>query len=295
MMGLIIEIDLDSKIHLTLGVHDGSHCRRLAGGNRSSDSVARYSNSHLLALEPIHLHLHLGIHLYLNGETLLHLQTRSQVSQGISVQILRTGQHSAEARLVVFVGGKGRNGAVPDGDGVGEDRNGEGVVEENKVVVGVFGDESEVEERDEVRGRVGGRGEVHLDNAEVGDGEFGTVRAVQYVQCGADNGSEERDGEDGEDGPEAAAAAEVAVGALASAVVMGLRSSWDLTGAVLPLVAAGPLIAAFPLGLEDWSVILIKKKKKMGNKKAERKGSEEKRVERRTSFVEAKEKSEMKR
>lgn len=95
--------DLDSKIHLTLGVHDGSHCRRLAGGNRSSDSVARYSNSYLLALEPIHLHLHLGIHLYLDGETLLHLQTRSQVSQRISVQILRTRQHRAEARLVVLV------------------------------------------------------------------------------------------------------------------------------------------------------------------------------------------------
>ncbi|WVZ13849.1 hypothetical protein V8G54_011415 [Vigna mungo] len=71
----------------------------------------------------------------------------------------------------------GRNGAVPDGDKVGEDRNDEGVIEENKVVVGVFGDDNEVEERDEVRGRVGRRGEVHLDNVEVGDREFGMVNS----------------------------------------------------------------------------------------------------------------------
>jgi len=155
---------------------------------------------------------------------------------------LRTRQHRAEARLVVLVGGKGRNGAVPDGDGIGEDCNGEGVVEENKVVVGVFGDESEVEERDEVRGRVRGRGEVHLGNAEVGDGEFGSVRAVQYVQRGADNGGEERHREDGEDGPEAAATADVAVGALAAAVVVRLRSV-NLTVGVVQLGLNGCGIA----------------------------------------------------
>ena len=46
------------------------------------------------------------------------------------------------------------------------------------------------------------------------------MRAVEYVECGADNGSEEGHREEGEDGPEAAAAAEVTVGALAATVVV---------------------------------------------------------------------------
>ncbi|KAH1244589.1 hypothetical protein GmHk_06G015174 [Glycine max] len=195
--------DLDSKIHLTLGVDDGGHRRSFAGGNGSSDSVAGDSNSDFLALEPIHLHLHLGVHLNLNGEPSLHLQPRSQASQRVRVQILRPRQHRAEARLVVLVGGKRRNGTVPNGDRVREHRHGERVVEEDEVVVRVLGDESEVEER-----------------SEVCDGEFGTVRAVEYVECGADNGSEEGHREEGEDGPEAAAAAEVTVGALAATVVV---------------------------------------------------------------------------
>ena len=85
-------------------------------------------------------------------------------------------------------------------------------------------------------------GEVHLRNAEVCDGEFGTVRAVEYVKCGADNGGEESHREEGEDGPEAAAAAEVAVGALAATVVVRLRPV-NLTVGVVELRLNGSGIA----------------------------------------------------
>lgn len=139
------------------------------------------------------------------------------------------------------------------------------------MVVGVFGDEGEVEERDEVRGRVGGRGEVHLHNAEVGDGEFGTVRAVQYVQCGADNGGEERNREDGEDGPEAAAAAEIAVGALAAAVVVGLRSvnltvgvvQFGLHGSGIAVSGGGAVNCAVSVGFGGLVRHFDKKEKKI--------------------------------
>ena len=68
------------------------------------------------------------------------------------------------------------------------------------------------------------------------------MRAVEYVECGADNGSEEGHREEGEDGPEAAAAAEVAVGALAATVVVRLRPV-NLTVGVVELRLDGSGIA----------------------------------------------------
>lgn len=139
--------DLDSKIDPTLGVDDGGHRRRLTGGNSASDSVTRDSNPNPLALQPLHPHLHLRVHLNLHREPFLApLKPRSQASQRIRVQILRTRQHRTETRLVVLAGIERRQRPVPDGDSVGECRYGEGLVGEYEVVVWVLGDECEVEE-----------------------------------------------------------------------------------------------------------------------------------------------------
>ena len=142
--------DLDSQIHLTLRIDDGTHRRRLPLRHAPLDPVARDPDPHLLALQPLHPHLHLRIHLNHHREPLLLLQPRSQRAQRVRVQILRPRHHRPQARLVVLVGLKRRQRPVPDEDRVQGCRNGKGVVEEHEVVIGVLGDEREVEERGEV-------------------------------------------------------------------------------------------------------------------------------------------------
>ncbi|KAF7810584.1 hypothetical protein G2W53_037327 [Senna tora] len=84
-------------------------------------------------------------------------------------------------------------GSVAYGDGIGECGDGEGLVEEDEVVVWVLGNEGEIEQS-----------------------------GVQHVECGAGNGGEKSDAEKCNDAPKATAA-EVAVGA-STTVVSGLRS-----------------------------------------------------------------------
>lgn len=191
--------DLDSKIHFTLRVRDRGHRRPLPTGHRTPDPVTLNSNPHLLALEPLHLQLHLSVHLDRHRETLLLFEIRPEASERFGIQILGIGKNSSEAGLVVLVRCEGRQRAVADGDVTGVSGDRERVIGENKMVVRVFGDEGEIEEGGEVRGGVRRRGEVQLGNAKIGDGELGAVRTVEDIEGSTDNGSEKEEGEEEED------------------------------------------------------------------------------------------------
>lgn len=244
--------DLDSKIHLTFRVDNGSHRRFLTGGNRPSDSFTRHSNPNLLTLQPLHLHLHLRIHLNHHWKTFLLLQTRSQASQRLCIQILRTWQHRPETRLVILIGVKRRQRTVSNEDRIREGTDGERFVEEDKVIVRVFSDESEIEESSEVRRWIRWSCEVHLRNAEICDREFRPVRTVQYVKCSTDNGSEKCDGEGGENCPETAATAEITVRSMAT-VVLRLRTV-NLTVRIVKLRFHGTWISVSGYGAVNCAV-----------------------------------------
>lgn len=189
--------DLDSKIHLTFRVDNGSNRRRLTGGNGSFNSFTCHSNPYLLTLQPFHLHLHLRIHLNHHRKPFLSLQTRSQASQRFRIQILRTWHHRPETSLIILTGIKRQQRSVSDLNGIGERGDGERLVEENEVVVRILSDECEVEECSEMWRRICWGFEIHLRNAKVCDGELWLVRMVQYVQCSTDNCGEKCGGENG--------------------------------------------------------------------------------------------------
>jgi hypothetical protein len=124
------------------------------------------------------------------------------------------------------------HGGLAERDGVGRrgGRDGEVVIEVDELLVGVPGGEREVDGVGE-RGRGGGGGEAELGDARHGEREGRAVRAVEQVECAANDGRDEGEEEEDDHRPEEAAAATERAGPVAAVL-----------GAALLRPVDGPLV-----------------------------------------------------
>lgn len=107
------------------------------------------------------------------------------------------------------------------------------IVGEGEVLVGVHGDQREVEEGREVRdGSVRGGGEVHAADTKRRDGEQRRTRVVDDVHGGGSDGGHESEDEEDEDGPETAAAADSPAARSSLVVVVAAVRLWTVNRAV---------------------------------------------------------------